>query len=53
MVNLSAAMAPTFVERVNEIVNTVTRLGPNPLRGKAVAAKLASALVEEEGVKRS
>jgi F420-non-reducing hydrogenase iron-sulfur subunit len=32
MVNLSAAMAPTFVERVNEMVDTVTRLGPNPLR---------------------
>ncbi len=32
MVNLSAAMAPTFVERVNEMVDTVTRMGPNPLR---------------------
>jgi F420-non-reducing hydrogenase iron-sulfur subunit len=32
MVNLSAAMAPTFVERVNEMVDTVTRLGPSPLR---------------------
>ena len=32
MVNLSAAMAPTFVERVNEIVETVHRLGPSPLR---------------------
>jgi len=35
MVNLSAAMAPTFVERVREIVETVTRLGPNPLRAAA------------------
>jgi F420-non-reducing hydrogenase iron-sulfur subunit len=35
MVNLSAAMAPTFVERVREIVDTVTRLGPNPLRVSA------------------
>lgn len=32
MVNLSAAMAPTFVERVKEIVETVASLGPNPLR---------------------
>lgn len=32
MVNLSAAMAPTFVQRVNEIVDTVKTLGPNPLK---------------------
>jgi F420-non-reducing hydrogenase iron-sulfur subunit len=32
MVNLSAAMAPTFVQRVEEIVATVRRLGPNPLK---------------------
>ena len=32
MVNLSAAMAPTFVQRVNEIVQAVTELGPNPLK---------------------
>lgn len=32
MVNLSAAMAPVFVERVKEIVATVKSLGPNPLR---------------------
>lgn len=32
MVNLSAAMAPTFVQRVNEIVDTVQKLGPNPLK---------------------
>lgn len=32
MVNLSAAMAPTFVQRVNEIVDTVKKLGPNPLK---------------------
>jgi coenzyme F420-reducing hydrogenase delta subunit len=35
MVNLSAAMAPTFVERVREMVETVTRLGPNPLKASA------------------
>jgi F420-non-reducing hydrogenase iron-sulfur subunit len=33
MVNLSAAMAPTFVESVQEMVNTVRTLGPSPLRG--------------------
>ncbi len=38
MVNLSAAMAPTFVERVKEIVDTVAKLGPNPLK-KAPAGK--------------
>lgn len=32
MVNLSAAMAPTFVESVHEMVNTVRTLGPSPLR---------------------
>jgi coenzyme F420-reducing hydrogenase delta subunit len=35
MVNLSAAMAPTFVERVREMVETVTKLGPNPLKKAA------------------
>ena len=35
MVNLSAAMAPTFVERVKEMVETVERLGPSPLRATA------------------
>jgi F420-non-reducing hydrogenase iron-sulfur subunit len=34
MVNLSAAMAPTFVQRVNEIVETVHKLGPSPLNKK-------------------
>jgi F420-non-reducing hydrogenase iron-sulfur subunit len=37
MVNLSAAMAPTFVERVQEIVQTVRALGPNPLKAPAPA----------------
>jgi len=32
MVNLSAAMAPTFVQRVGEIVATVRKLGPNPIK---------------------
>ena len=35
MVNFSAAMAPTFVERVEEIVATVRALGPNPLNSSA------------------
>lgn len=32
MVNLSAAEAPTFVQRVQEMVETVRMLGPSPLR---------------------
>ena len=32
MVNLSAAMAPTFVQRVQEIVEAVSSMGPNPLK---------------------
>ncbi len=39
MVNLSAAMAPTFVERVNEIVQTIRELGPNPLKAAAGVRK--------------
>jgi coenzyme F420-reducing hydrogenase delta subunit len=35
MVNLSAAMAPTFVQRVQEMVQTVMALGPNPLKAAA------------------
>jgi coenzyme F420-reducing hydrogenase delta subunit len=41
MVNLSAAMAPTFVQRVNEIVETVHRLGPSPLNKNSAAPKAA------------
>jgi len=32
MYNLSAAMAPTFVESVEQIVKTVRALGPSPLK---------------------
>jgi len=32
MVNLSAAMAPVFVQRVQEIVADVRAMGPNPLK---------------------
>lgn len=35
MVNLSASEAPTFVARINEMVETVRSLGPNPLRAAA------------------
>jgi F420-non-reducing hydrogenase iron-sulfur subunit len=35
MVNLSASEAPKFVARVREMVETVERLGPNPLRKQA------------------
>jgi coenzyme F420-reducing hydrogenase delta subunit len=35
MVNLSASEAPTFVARIEEMVETVRRLGPNPLRTSA------------------
>jgi coenzyme F420-reducing hydrogenase delta subunit len=35
MVNLSASEAPTFVARVEEMVETVRSLGPNPLRASA------------------
>jgi F420-non-reducing hydrogenase iron-sulfur subunit len=34
MVNLSAAMAPAFVQHVTEIVETVGKLGPNPLKSR-------------------
>jgi coenzyme F420-reducing hydrogenase delta subunit len=32
IVNLSASEAPTFVARIQEMVETVNALGPNPLR---------------------
>jgi coenzyme F420-reducing hydrogenase delta subunit len=38
-VNLSAAMTPTFVQRVNEIVQTIEGLGPSPLRARAANEK--------------
>jgi coenzyme F420-reducing hydrogenase delta subunit len=50
MVNLSAAMAPTFVERVNEIVNTVRSLGPNPLKAADSRAKCARESAHEGAV---
>jgi F420-non-reducing hydrogenase iron-sulfur subunit len=41
MVNLSAAEAPTFVKRVNEIVRVVKALGPNPLKPAAAPQESA------------
>ena len=35
MVNLSASEAPTFVARIQQMVETVSSLGPNPLRAGA------------------
>jgi F420-non-reducing hydrogenase iron-sulfur subunit len=35
MVNLSASEAPTFVARIRDMVETVSSLGPNPLRASA------------------
>ena len=35
MVNLSAAEAPTFVKSMNEMVDTITSLGPSPLKDGA------------------
>jgi coenzyme F420-reducing hydrogenase delta subunit len=35
MVNLSAAMAPTFVESVQDMVDTVRSLGPSPLKSSS------------------
>ena len=48
MVTLSAAMAPTFVQRVNQIVETVRALGPNPLQ--AAPARQAQAPADQQGV---
>jgi F420-non-reducing hydrogenase iron-sulfur subunit len=42
MVNLSAAMAPTFVEHVTRMVETVKQLGPNPLRSARAPQKAPS-----------
>jgi F420-non-reducing hydrogenase iron-sulfur subunit len=47
MVNLSAAMAPTFVESVQEMVNTVRALGPSPLGSETGSSE--SQTLESEG----
>lgn len=58
MVNLSAAEAGTFVARVQEMVETVNRLGPSPLRknasarpGPAPATEPVASPAEGEAVK--
>jgi coenzyme F420-reducing hydrogenase delta subunit len=48
MVNLSAAMAPTFVQRVNEIVETVHRMGPSPLNKNYPASATAESTPAEK-----
>ena len=47
MVNLSAAMAGTFVEQVTEMAELIQSLGPSPLRTDQLA-KLSSSQVEGE-----
>ena len=47
MVNLSAAMAPTFVESVQQIVENVRTLGPSPL--KSHDSSQGSQHLESEG----
>jgi len=39
MTNLSAAMAPTFVQRVQETVQLIRDLGPNPLTIRAATVR--------------
>ena len=47
MANLSAAMAPTFVERIQEIVAVVRALGPNPLKkGSGVGVQGSAGTVD-------
>ncbi len=37
MINISAAMARPFVDQINDMIETVKKLGPNPLSGKVNA----------------
>lgn len=39
MVNVSAAMARPFVDHLNDLIDTVKKLGPNPISGKAERMK--------------
>lgn len=39
MINISAAMARPFVDHLNDMIDTVKKLGPNPLRKKRQTAK--------------
>ena len=53
MTNLSAAMAPTFVARVQETVQLIRSLGPNPLKsqtGAATARERPNSVPESAGI---
>jgi len=53
MTNLSAAMAPTFVARVQETVQAVRELGPNPLNthnGAATVRERSNSVPESAGI---
>lgn len=39
MINVSAAEARPFVEQLNDLIETVKKLGPNPVTGRAVKIK--------------
>ncbi len=39
MVNISAAGGPLFVQRVNEMIETVRRLGPNPVKTAGIQTR--------------
>ncbi len=39
MINVSAAMARPFVDHLNDLIETVKKLGPNPLSGKVNSVK--------------
>jgi len=39
MINVSAAEARPFVEQLNDLIETVKKLGPNPVTGKAFKIK--------------
>src|SRR3990172_4396996 len=39
MINISAAMARPFVDHLNDMIDTVKKLGPNPLRKNKQTAK--------------
>lgn len=39
MINISAAMARPFVDQINDMIETVKKIGPNPLSGKVQKVK--------------
>jgi F420-non-reducing hydrogenase iron-sulfur subunit len=46
MVNISAAMATNLVQVIFEMVDTVKKLGPNPIKPKASGSKLKAAATD-------